>query len=82
MMLQKIAGYSQTIPAPKGLLRAGGPSPRRQMKSKMAPAQQSFSLFYFLSFWSPNIYFSLCVSKFSLGVLDPNFFPEAFENVL
>lgn len=67
MMLQKIAGSSQTIRAPKGLLRAGAPSPRRQMTSKMAPAQQSSSLlFLFLSpptdfcFSLPPFFSSFC----------------------
>lgn len=69
MMLQKIAGSSQTIRAPKGLLRAGAPSPRRQMTSKMAPAQQSSSLLFLSLFFSPPTDF--CFSH-------PPFFPSSF----
>lgn len=65
MMLQKIAGSSQTIRAPKGLLRAGAPSPRRQMTSKMAPAQQSSSLLLLL----------LLSNRFFCFSLPPSFLP-------
>ena len=77
MMLQKIAGSSQTIRAPKGLLRAGAPSPRRQMTSKMAPAQQSSSLSVFFSssptdfvFFSPSFFCfgTSCRATFEGGV--------------
>lgn len=64
MMLQKIAGSSQTIRAPKGLLRAGAPSPRRQMTSKMAPAQQSSSLSLSFSPHQQIFFFSSLIFPF------------------
>lgn len=76
MMLQKIAGSSQTIRAPKGLLRAGAPSPRRQMTSKMAPAQQSSSLLLLLLFLSNRFFCFSLPPSFSLLLLFQNQLPH------